>query len=50
MRCVCDTWGQDVDNCLVEVPDPDDGDGSGAQTGYQLIAAVVSACVALSLF
>ena len=25
MRCVCDTWGQDVTDCLTEVPDPTTG-------------------------
>ena len=30
MRCVCDFWGQDVDNCLVAVPDPEVDPGNDA--------------------
>ena len=28
MRCVCDSWGQDVDDCLVAVEDPSDGNSA----------------------
>jgi len=49
MRCVCDAWGQDIDNCLVAVPDPTDtGTGSSASTMSPLLTATVTLAVLYS--
>jgi len=44
MRCVCDTWGQEVDDCLVAVPDPSADENSGASP-----TSIFVACYAIFL-
>lgn len=39
MRCVCDSWGQDMEDCLSEVADPTD---SGALAGTYVPLALLA--------
>jgi len=40
MRCVCDSWGSQVDDCLTEVPDADESSGT---LSYSYVLALATA-------
>ena len=48
MRCVCDNWGQEEDDCLAEVPDPTDS-GNAAVASFMPHALFTSALAILSI-
>ena len=43
MRCVCDYWGEDVDDCLEEVADPVDSAAIGNLTVQAFTASILLA-------
>ena len=48
MRCVCDSWGQSTDDCLVAVPDATDADEeSGAAQLFLSSMAIAAATLTM---